>query len=239
MSTNPPTSTISPPIYYWGTPVVLITTENEDRTFNIAPMSSAWWLGNRCMLGLGADSQSTINLIRTKQCVINMADDTMVGAVNALAMTTGSKEGTTATEDMGYLYFKRSQGYQYVKDKFLRAGLTPAPSSVVRPPRIAECPAQMEAELKGVYDMMGDMDIRGFIALEVMVLQTHVHESIRWVGYPNRIDPDKWHPLIMSFAQFYGLKYQKITQSTMTQIDEEAYRPFANAVDETTTMEEV
>ncbi|KKO98927.1 hypothetical protein THAR02_08965 [Trichoderma harzianum] len=238
MST-PPTSTISPPIYYWGTPVVLITTENEDGTFNIAPMSSAWWLGNRCMLGLGADSQSTINLIRTKQCVINMADDTMVGAVNALAMTTGSQAVTTATEDMGYLYFKRSQGYQYVKDKFSRAGLTPAASNVVRPPRIAECPAQMEAELKGVYDMMGDMDIRGFIALEVMVLQTHVHESIRWDGYPNRIDPDKWHPLIMSFAQFYGLKYKKITQSTMTQIDEEAYRPFANAVDETTVMEEI
>ncbi|KAK0761991.1 hypothetical protein N5P37_004791 [Trichoderma harzianum] len=230
MST-PPTSTISPPIYYWGTPVVLITTENEDGTFNIAPMSSAWWLGNRCMLGLGADSQSTINLIRTKQCVINMADDTMVGAVNALAMTTGSKAVTTATEDMGYLYFKRN--------KFSRAGLTPTASNVVRLPRIAECPAQMEAELKGVYDMMGDMDIRGFISLEVMVLQTHVHESIRWDGYSNRIDPDKWHPLIMSFAQFYGLKYNKTTQSTMAQIDEEAYRPFANAVDETTTMEEV
>lgn len=191
------------------------------------------------MLGLGAASQLTINLIRTKQCVINMADDTMVGAVNALAMTTGSKAVTTATEDMGYLYFKRSQGYQYVKDKFSRAGLTPVASNVVRPPRIAECPARMEAELTGVYDMMGDMDIRGFNALEVMVLQTHVHESIRWVGYPNRIDPDKWNPLIMSFAQFYGLKYKKITQSTMTQIDEEAYRPFANAVDETTTMEEM
>lgn len=163
MST-PPTSTISPPIYYWGTPVVLITTENEDGTFNIAPMSSTWWLGNRCMLGLGADSQSTINLIRTKQCVVNMADDTMVGAVNTFAMTTGSKEVTTATEDMGYLYFKRSQGYQYVKDKFSRAELTPVASNVVRPPRIAECPAQMEAELKGVYGMMGDMDIRGYRA---------------------------------------------------------------------------
>ncbi|KAL6693203.1 hypothetical protein J3F84DRAFT_396662 [Trichoderma pleuroticola] len=196
MST-PPTWTIRPPIYHWGTPVVLITTENEDGTFNIAPMSSAWWLGNRCMLGLGADSQSTIKLIRTRQRVINMADDSMVGAVNVLAMTTGSKE--------------------YVKNKFSRAGLTPAASNVVRPPRITECPAQMEAGLKGVYDMMGDMDIRGFIALE----------NIRWGGYPNRIDPDKWHPLIMSFTQFCGLKYKKITE------------PFANAVDDTTTMEKI
>jgi flavin reductase (DIM6/NTAB) family NADH-FMN oxidoreductase RutF len=96
-----PTRTISPPIFYWGTPVVLITKENEDGTFNIAPMSSAWWLGNRCMLGLGADSQTTINLIRTKQCVLNLVDDTMAGIVNGLAMTTGAKEMLTAAEDSG------------------------------------------------------------------------------------------------------------------------------------------
>ena len=90
--------TISPPIFYWGTPVVLITTENEDGTSNIAPMSSAWWLGNRCMLGLGAISQTTINLIRTKQCVLNLASDNMAGAVNALAKTTGSNAMLTAAE---------------------------------------------------------------------------------------------------------------------------------------------
>jgi hypothetical protein len=84
-------STISPAIFYWGTPVVLITTENPDSTFNIAPMSSAWWLGNRCMLGLGAISQTTINLLRTKQCVLNLASDNMSDAINALALTTGSK----------------------------------------------------------------------------------------------------------------------------------------------------
>src|SRR3978361_1364343 len=84
--------TISPAIFYWGTPVVLITTENPDSTFNIAPMSSAWWLGNRCMLGLGAISQPTITLLRTKQCVLNLASDSMGEAVNALARTTGSEE---------------------------------------------------------------------------------------------------------------------------------------------------
>ncbi|KAJ2977610.1 hypothetical protein NQ176_g4270 [Zarea fungicola] len=234
----PPISTISPPIYYWGTPVVLITTENEDGSFNIAPMSSAWWLGNRCMLGLGKDSKSTINLIRTKQCVLNMADDTMTGAVNSLALTTGSKEMLTATEDMGYLYFKRSHGYQYVKDKFGRSGLTPLASNVVRPARIAECPAQMEAELSGVYNMMDDVDVRGFIALEVKVVKTHVHDSIRWAGYPNRIDPDKWHPLIMSFAQFYGLKYTKVDKSTVTKIDIEEYRSFANPTDDAASIED-
>lgn len=222
---------ISPAIFYWGTPVVLITTENEDGTFNIVPMSSAWWLGNRCMLGLGAVSQTTINLIRTKQCVLNLASDDMEKAVNALAKTTGPKGVLTAAEDTGYLYFKRMNGYEYVPDKFGRCGLTPAPSDLIRPPRIAECPAQMEAELKGVQEMMQDVETKGFIALEVKVLQTHVHQNIRMLGHANRIDPDKWYPLIMSFQEFYGLAPKKVSPSILANIKEEEYRPFSNSVE--------
>lgn len=93
--------TIYPAIFYWGTPVVLITTQNPDLTFNIAPMYSAWWLGNLCMLGLGAMSHTTRNLLRTKQCVLNLASDKMIDAVNALARTTGSEEILTAKPDEG------------------------------------------------------------------------------------------------------------------------------------------
>lgn len=37
--------TITPSILYFGTPVVLLSTENEDCSLNLAPMSSAWALG--------------------------------------------------------------------------------------------------------------------------------------------------------------------------------------------------
>jgi flavin reductase (DIM6/NTAB) family NADH-FMN oxidoreductase RutF len=57
---------IEPSILYFGTPVVLVSTLNEDQTLNIAPMSSAWWLGWNCMLGLGSSSQTARNLIREK-----------------------------------------------------------------------------------------------------------------------------------------------------------------------------
>ncbi|KAK5401759.1 hypothetical protein LTR06_010866 [Exophiala xenobiotica] len=220
--------TISPAIFYWGTPVVFITTENEDGTFNIAPMSSAWWLGNRCMLGLGEISQTTRNLIRTKQCVLNLPSDEMMGTVNALAKTTGAMDVLTAEEHSGYKYFKRMHGYEYVPDKFGHAGLTPQSSDCVRPARIAECPAQMEAELVGVYDMMRDADNKGFIALEVKVMRTHVHESIRMDGHKNRIDPDKWHPMIMSFQELYGLHPKKVAPSVLAEITEEGYRAFSN-----------
>ncbi|HET9080239.1 MAG TPA: hypothetical protein VFO01_06955 [Trebonia sp.] len=39
-------------VLYFGTPVVLIGTRNADATANLAPMSSAWWLGEQCMLGM-------------------------------------------------------------------------------------------------------------------------------------------------------------------------------------------
>jgi flavin reductase (DIM6/NTAB) family NADH-FMN oxidoreductase RutF len=74
--------------------------------------------------------------------------------------------------------------------------LKPLKSDLVRPARIAECPAQLEAELIGVYEMMQDTDTKGFIALEVKVLRTHVHEEIRMQGQKNRIDPDKWRPIL-------------------------------------------
>ncbi|KAL5324925.1 hypothetical protein ACEPPN_006045 [Leptodophora sp. 'Broadleaf-Isolate-01'] len=223
-------ATISPAIFYWGTPVVLITTQNPDGTSNIAPMSSAWWLGNRCMLGLGAISQTSINLIRTKQCVLNLASDNMADAINALARTTGSPEILTA-QPGGYKYFKKMNGYEYVADKFGRAGLTALSSELVVPSRIAECPAQMEAELVGVYEMMQDADVGGFIALEVKVLRTHVHQTIRMDGFENRIDPDKWQPMIMSFQELYGLKGKKVEKSELAKISEEEYRGFSNAVE--------
>jgi hypothetical protein len=36
---------------------------------NLAPMSSAWWLGYRCVLGLANGSRTTQNLQRTGECV--------------------------------------------------------------------------------------------------------------------------------------------------------------------------
>lgn len=180
------------------------------------------------MLGLGIISQTTINLRRTRQCVINLPSDDMKDAVNALARTTGAANMVTAEPNTGYLYFKRMNGYNYVPDKFGHANLTPQASELVRPARIAECPAQMEAELVGVYEMFQDSDVKGFIALEVKVLRTHVEESIMMKGHKNRIDPDLWHPMVMSFQELYGLNPRKIAPSVLALIQEEEYRPFSN-----------
>ncbi|HEX5075306.1 MAG TPA: hypothetical protein VFW03_19000 [Gemmatimonadaceae bacterium] len=49
-------------------------------------------------------------------------------------------------------------------------------------------------------------------------------EAVRLPGHRNRIDPDRWRPLIMSFQQFYGLG-DRVQTSTLAEISEDSYRP--------------
>src|SRR6476659_1189975 len=93
---------IEPAILYFGTPVVLIGSTNEDGSFNLAPMSSAWWVGWRCMLGLASNSKTTENMLRTGECVLNLPSSELVGAVDRLARTTGSNPPPAGKIKRGY-----------------------------------------------------------------------------------------------------------------------------------------
>jgi flavin reductase (DIM6/NTAB) family NADH-FMN oxidoreductase RutF len=213
---------ISPAILYWGTPVVLVTSENEDGTSNIAPMSSAWWLGHSCMLGLDAESKTTQNILRTNECVLNLPSDSMGDYVNKLADTTGSNPVSDS---------KTSRNYKSVKDKWKKAGLHPQPSSLVTPLRIAECPVQMECQVVQVNELFKDLPDRSglVLAIEVRVLRIHIVKSLRMEGHPNRVDPDKWRPLIMAFQEFYGLRDGKVIPSVLGRISEEKYRELSRS----------
>jgi flavin reductase (DIM6/NTAB) family NADH-FMN oxidoreductase RutF len=201
--------TTDPPILYFGTPVVLISTENDDATANLAPMSSAWWLGHRCVLGLAAGSRTTQNLQRTGECVLNLPSASLVGNVDRIARTTGSDPVPDG---------KRRRGYRHVAEKFTEARLTPVASELVSPPRVAECPVQMEATLEAAHPV-GE---GGALALEVAVIRVHADEDI--LAGPDRIDPDAWRPLIMSFQHFYGLSPARLHRSTLSEIPEALYR---------------
>jgi flavin reductase (DIM6/NTAB) family NADH-FMN oxidoreductase RutF len=206
-------SDISPAILYWGTPVVLISSLNEDSSPNIMPMSSAFWLGHGCMLGLDASSQTTQNLLRTKQCVLGLASDNMAGAVSAMARTTGSNPVPASKQD---------RGYRHVIDKFGRAGLTPMDSQHVAAPGIQECPVSMEAEVVGVHQMFEDQPFKGLtVAIGVKILRTSIHEELRLGGYKHRVDADKWRPMIMMFCELYGLN--QLEHSRLADIEEELY----------------
>jgi flavin reductase (DIM6/NTAB) family NADH-FMN oxidoreductase RutF len=185
--------TIDPTILYFGTPVALISTLNEDGTANIAPMSSAWWLGWSCMLGLGSMGKTSENLIRTRECVINLPSDQQVSHVDRLALTTGKDPVPEK---------KLSWGYRYEREKFACADFTPMPSLEVQPPRIAECPVQMEGIVHDVRPFGKNVSANAF---EVHIVKLHVDESLLEEGSRPHIDPEKWRPLIMSFCRFFGI----------------------------------
>lgn len=206
---------IEPAILYLGTPVVLISTLNEDESPNLSPMSSAWWLGWSCMLGLDASSQTTINLLRTGECVLNLPSSSEARHVDPLARVTGSNPMPAHKELMGY---------EHRPDKFKLAGLTPIPAEDVSSPRIQECPIQLEAVL---------VDSRPFakndprmlipmLSIEVRITKVHAAENILSETHENRIDADKWNPLLMSFLRLYA-RGESAHTSRLSEIDEENY----------------
>jgi len=208
---------IDPAILYFGTPVVLVSSTNPDGSPNLAPMSSAWWLGRSCMLGFGARSHTPANIQRTGECVLNLPSVREVAAVDRLARTTGSDPVPP---------HKVAMGYRHERDKFAVAGLTALAADLVAPPRVLECPVHLEAVLEAVHPLAArDPERRGnLVALEVRVVRVHVDEGIRMPGHADRIDPTRWRPLVMSFQQFFGLG-DLVHPSTLARIPESAYRP--------------
>jgi flavin reductase (DIM6/NTAB) family NADH-FMN oxidoreductase RutF len=208
--------TIEPGILYFGTPVVLISTVNEDGSFNLAPMSSAFWLGWRCILGMGTASKTTQNMVRTGECVLNLPSADLAGMVDRLALTTGSDPVPER---------KTRRGYRFEPNKFGVSGFGAMPSETVRAPRVRECPVQLEAVVETVHGLAeNDPASRGTTSvLEVRIQRVNVDRSIVMDGEPNRIDPDKWRPLILSFQEFYGLG-EKVHSSRLATIPEALYR---------------
>ncbi|KJE32836.1 pyridoxamine 5'-phosphate oxidase family protein [Bacillus licheniformis] len=69
---------IQPSILYYGTPVILLSTMNEDGSTNLSPLSSSWALGDSIVLGIGTEGKALENLERHAGCVINVPDSSFM-----------------------------------------------------------------------------------------------------------------------------------------------------------------
>jgi flavin reductase (DIM6/NTAB) family NADH-FMN oxidoreductase RutF len=168
--------------------------------------------------GLARTSKTTENMIRTGECVLNLPSAAIVDAVDRLARATGSDPVPPG---------KVMRGYRHEKDKFGASGLTALPGETVDAPRAMECPIQMEAKVAHVHEMAQEDDVwrDRLMAIEARITRVHAHPHLFMDGEPDRIHPDKWRPLIMSFTQFYGLTPEKLQRSELGQIPEAMYRP--------------
>src|ERR1700761_3229540 len=130
MMTDSSFQSIEPKILYFGTPVALVSSCNEDGSTNIAPISSFWALGWTMTLGLLDETKTAENLARHAECVVNLPSPAMWKMGENLAPLTGK-------DPVPQLKAKQ---FRTEKDKFAAAGLSRRASEIVRPARAAECP---------------------------------------------------------------------------------------------------
>ena len=192
--------TIEPKILYFGTPVALISSLNEDGTTNLAPISSFWTLGWTIMLGLLDETKTADNLARHAECVVNLPSPDMWEKVEALAPLTGKNPVPEI----------KAKQFRYEADKFGAAQLTQLASDLVRPARAAECPVHLEARVSKMHAMTGKKlnELGGGVAAEVEVLRVHVDKDLVLEG--KYVDPAKWSPLIYNFRHYFRLEEDEL-----------------------------
>jgi flavin reductase (DIM6/NTAB) family NADH-FMN oxidoreductase RutF len=113
--------------------------------------------------GLAAHKDTLLNVIATREFVVNVVTEAIAEKMNVTSAQVPPEV-----------------------DEFELAGLTPLPSELVKPPRVAESPVQMECRLRRIIEV-SDRPAGGSIVLGEVV-RFHVREDLV-ENY--RIDPDK------------------------------------------------
>jgi flavin reductase (DIM6/NTAB) family NADH-FMN oxidoreductase RutF len=180
---------ISPKVLYVGTPVFLVTTENADGGFNLAPASSYWALEQVLVLGLETDGQSARNVLERPELTVSFPHPQLWPSVERLADVTGRHPVPTT----------KAERYRFEPDKLAVSGLSFQASDLVRPPRIAECRLQFEAQVRRATPGIGD-----YLMVEAEVVRVHADPAIVVPG-TDHVDPRSWHPTIYSFRHYFDI----------------------------------
>lgn len=129
-------------------PIAFVTTVSPDGEVNAAPFSFFNLLGARPPTlafapgdrDNGTPKDTALNIRATHEFVVNLVDETIAEAMNQCAAS-----------------------LPYGENELQHAGLTAAPSSVVKPPRIAESPASLECVEWGTLQIGNNRVVIGLI----------------------------------------------------------------------------
>lgn len=152
-------------------PIAFISTISESGDFNLAPFSFFNAISSNpptIAVSIARNTPSKpkdtlANIEATKELVINIVVDDIVEAMNK-----------TAAE------------YPAQINEFEIAGLTPAPSAMVKPPRVLESPVNLECQLSQVITIGEGETESGLVLAEVITL--HIDDK---VVTDDRVDPRK------------------------------------------------
>ncbi len=129
-------------------PIALVTTISPDGRINAAPFSFFNVLGaNPPIVAFapgnredGTPKDSARNIRLEHEFVVNLVDEPLAAAMNLCAAS-----------------------LPYGENELVRAGLHSLPSSVVKPPRIAEAPASLECTEWGTLEIGGNRVVIGLV----------------------------------------------------------------------------
>lgn len=172
---------INPGAFYYGFPVILLSTADEQGKTNITPISSSWSLGDNVVIGLMMSSKAFENIQATGEVVLNIVPETLIEQIGRIEKLSGK---TTA-------------------NKFEIAGLTPQNAVSVKPQRVKECPLQAEAKVVNISERPDG----NYAIIELKIQQFHGEPDILFDE--DKIDPTKWKPLIYNFRHYHGLTESK------------------------------
>jgi len=150
-------------------PIALVTTFSPDGKVNAAPFSFFNVLGAQPPIVAfapgdrddGTPKDTALNIRATHEFVVNLVDEGIAEAMNQCAAS-----------------------LPYGKNELEHAGLHAAPSSVVKPPRIAEAPASLECIEWGTLQIGGNRVVIG------IVKRLHLREEL-FNAEKKRINTDK------------------------------------------------
>lgn len=180
-----------PNMFYYGFPVVLLSTIDEKGKADVTPISCTFTLGTNAVIALVKLNQAYENVMAVPEVVLNLPNASMWEQVEKIAPYT-AKDPVPA---------QKAAKYTHTDDKFALGGFTPLASDKVRPPRVAECPIQAEAKVVNVNDR------NGYVLLELEIVQVHAQDHLVMEG--NKINPLQWEPLIYNFKHYYGIGEHK------------------------------
>jgi Conserved protein/domain typically associated with flavoprotein oxygenases, DIM6/NTAB family len=173
-------------VFYYGFPVVLMTTKNsQNKEDNITVISSTWTLGKTIVVGLGLHNKGLLNLIIGSGVTFNVADASIWNKIERIAKTTGTKD----VPEM-----KKKLGYTYCADKFSLGGFTKLEGKEVSSARIKECQIQIETIVTEI-TMNKEFAIVVCQIQNILVDEQILHDH-------SHIDINKWSPLIYKFREY-------------------------------------
>ena len=138
-------------------PIALVTTLSPDGKINAAPFSFFNVMGAKPPIVAfapgdrddGTPKDTARNIRLTQEFVVNLVDESIAEAMNRCAAT-----------------------LSYGENELISAGLTSTPSSVVKPPRIAEAPASLECVEWGTLQIGANRLVIG------LVKRVHVRDEL-------------------------------------------------------------